>query len=37
MSWQVRCAATGEFLVDKKIRARTFPVSVEGDDIFIVL
>jgi nitrite reductase (NADH) small subunit len=39
----VRCAwhgwefdiRTGEFLVDRKIRARTFPVSVEGDDIYV--
>ncbi|CAN7414103.1 Rieske (2Fe-2S) protein [Rhizobium sp. LjRoot254] len=39
----VRCAwhgwefdiRTGEFIVDPKIKARTFPVTVEGDDIFV--
>jgi nitrite reductase/ring-hydroxylating ferredoxin subunit len=39
----IRCAwhgwefdiRTGEFLVDPAIRARRFPVTLEGDDIFI--
>ncbi|WP_343559608.1 Rieske (2Fe-2S) protein [Kiloniella sp. b19] len=39
----VRCAwhgwefdiRTGEFLVDPKIRARSFPVTVEDDDLFV--
>ena len=39
----VRCAwhgwefdiRTGEFLVDPKIKAKTYPVSVEGDSIFV--
>jgi nitrite reductase (NADH) small subunit len=39
----VRCAwhgwefdiRTGQFLVDPAIRARRFPVTVEGDDLFI--
>ncbi|RVL66406.1 Rieske (2Fe-2S) protein [Sinorhizobium meliloti] len=39
----VRCAwhgwefdiRTGEFLVDPRVKARTFPVSVESEDIFV--
>ncbi|WP_426137003.1 Rieske (2Fe-2S) protein [Phyllobacterium sp. SL163] len=39
----VRCAwhgwefdiRTGEFLVDRSVRARSFPVSLEGDDIYV--
>ena len=26
---------TGEFLVDSEVRARTFPVSLEGDDVYV--
>lgn len=39
----VRCAwhgwefdiRTGEFLVDRSLRARSFPVSLEGEDIYV--
>jgi nitrite reductase/ring-hydroxylating ferredoxin subunit len=39
----VRCAwhgwefdiRTGEFLVDKTVRVKTFPVSVDGEDLYI--
>lgn len=41
----VRCAwhgwefdiRTGEFLVDKTIRTKTFPVSIEGDDLYVTI
>ena len=41
----VRCAwhgwefdiRSGEFLVDRKIKARTFPVSVDGDDVYVLV
>lgn len=41
----VRCAwhgwefdiRTGEFLVDKTVKARSFPVTVEGDDVFLTI
>lgn len=41
----VRCAwhgwefdiRTGEFLVDPSVKTRAFPVSVEGDDLFITI
>ncbi|WP_439886837.1 Rieske (2Fe-2S) protein [Pseudomonas sp. MBLB4123] len=41
----VRCAwhgwefeiKTGEFLVDRRIKAKTYPVSVEGEDLYVHL